>query len=173
MNHPAAALLSAALLLAPAVQAADKSEGFSAGLSVHPRASPGDIGLPAYPGAVPARDGDNDEEGASIQLWGGAFGMQLHVLKLRSADSAEAVGRFYREAMARQGRLVDCSAGAPPEPAEPGASQGELLRCGKDRGKPGGHLYKIGLPGGVRMVVIEPEARGTKIQLLRLMLRGG
>jgi hypothetical protein len=148
-----------------------RSEGFSTGLSVQPRASAADIGLPLYPGATPERDAEGDGEGASISLWGGAFGMELHALKLRSSDGVETVSRFYRDAMARQGRVVDCSRGAAPEPA-PAATDTRLLRCENDRGKPGGFLFKLALPGGVRMVTIEPAPGGSRIQLVRLMLRG-
>ena len=160
-----------------------RPEGFSAGLSVQPRASAADIGLPLYPGATPERrtdddrdrdrdkDGDSDSAGASISLWGGAFGMELYALKLRSSDSVDVVSRFYREAMSRQGRVVDCSRGAAPEPP-PAMSDTKLLRCENDRSKPGGFLFKLALPGGVRMVSIEPAPGGSRIQLLRLMLRG-
>lgn len=172
LRHIAAgAALAAALLLpAAAAYAADKSEGFSAGLKVQPGTTAADIGLPMYPGAQPDK-GNDEREGASIELWGGLFGMQLHALALRSGDAPDTVARFYREAMARQGRVVDCGTGTPPEPP-PAASQSKLLRCDGDRAKPGGHLFKLGLPGGVRMVAIEPAGRGSRIQLVRLMIRG-
>jgi hypothetical protein len=168
-----AALLSAGTALAgePA-----RSEGFSAGLTVQPRASAADIGLPLYPGATPERragdDSDGDSEGASISLWGGSFGMDLYALKLRSSDSVEAVSRFYRDAMSRQGRVLDCSRGAAPDTAPPAAADSKLARCENERGKPGGFLFKLALPGGVRMVAIEPTTGGSRIQLVRLMLRG-
>ncbi|MBL8306135.1 MAG: hypothetical protein JNM33_05530 [Rubrivivax sp.] len=166
-----AVALFTALALAPAAWSAEKSEGFSAGLKVQPRATLTDIGLPMYPGATPDKTGD-EGEGASIQLWGGLFGMQLHTLAFKSGDAPDAVARFYREAMTRQGPLVDCSADAPPDPPPAAASQSKLLRCGKDRAKPGSHALKVGLPGGVRMVSIEPDGRGSRIQLVRLMIRG-
>lgn len=172
-RRPLAALGLALLALGTsAALAADKSEGFSAGLNVQPRATLSDIGLPGYPGATPDKDDRDDSEGATIQLWGGLFGMQLHVIKLRSNDAPEAVARFYREAMARQGPVVDCGTGAPPEPPAPAASQSKLLRCDKDRAKTGGYLYKLGLPGGVRMVSVEPAGRGSRIQMVRLMIKG-
>ena len=165
--------LLAGLLAAGSALAGEpaRPEGFSAGLSVQPRTSAADIGLPLYPGATPERDGDGDSEGASISLWGGAFGMELYALKLRSSDSPETVSRFYRDAMSRQGRMVDCSRGAPTEPP-PAASDTKLLRCENDRGKPGGFVFKLALPGGVRMVAVEPAPGGSRIQLVRLMLRG-
>jgi hypothetical protein len=165
------ALLAGCLLAGTALAGEPaRAEGFSAGLSVQPRVSVADIGLPLYPGATRERDADGDE-GASISLWGGAFGMELHALKLRSSDDVELVSRFYRDAMARQGRVVDCSRGAPPEP-QPAASDSKLARCENDRGKNGGFLFKLALPGGVRMVAIEPAPGGSRIQLVRLMLRG-
>jgi hypothetical protein len=169
--------LAAGLLLAIAVPAdagepAPSPGGFSAGLSVQPNVSAADIGLPLYPGATLWRERNDDGPGASINLWGGVFGLQLHVLKLRSADSVDTVAAYYRDAMAQQGRVVDCGPGAAPEPAAPASGDAKLLRCGKDRAKPGSQLYKVGLPGGVRMVAIEPYEGGSKVQLLRLMLRG-
>jgi hypothetical protein len=171
MNRLAAPLLALTLLSAPAFAG---NEGFSAGLSVQPRASAADIGLPLYPGALPERDrdGDGDSEAATISLWGGPFGMDLHVMKLRSGDSVEAVSRFYRDAMQRQGRVVDCSRDAAPEPPVT-AADGKLMRCGNDRAKAGAYLFKLALPGGVRMVAIEPAPGGARIQLVRLLLRNG
>jgi len=163
-----------AVLVASAALAAEPASsgaGFSAGLTVRPGASAGDIGLPVYPGATPWREDGEDSPGAGINLWGGAFGLQLFVLKLRAPDNVDNVARFYREAMSRQGRLIDCSAGTPAEPP-PAAGDSKLLRCDSDRAKPGGRLFKVGLPGGVRMVAIEPAGGGSKVQLLRLMLRG-
>lgn len=173
-RRPLAALcLALSALGSAAAFAAEKSEGFSAGLNVQPRATLTDIGLPGYPGATPDKDDRDDSEGASIQLWGGLFGMQLHVMKLRSNDAPEAVARFYRDAMARQGPVVDCTpAGTAAEPPPAPASQPKLLRCDKDRAKAGGFLYKVGLPGGVRMVSVEPTGRGSRIQLVRLMIKG-
>lgn len=171
----------AALLLAVAAAAAHadgNNEGFSAGLSVQPRASAADIGLPLYPGAVPERDrrdGGEDGDSASISLWGGPFGMDLHVMKLRSGDSAEVVSRFYRDAMQRQGRLVDCSRDGPADPPVSAATSeaGKLMRCGNDRAQDGAFLFKLARPGGVRMVAIEPApGGGSRIQLVRLLLRG-
>lgn len=175
-NRLAAPLLALALTLTLGTGAAlAADEGFSAGLSVQPRASAGELGLPLYPGAVPERDRDGDSEGATISLWGGPFGMDLRVLKLKSSDGVDAVSRYYRDALARQGRVVDCSRDAAPEPVSAEAEgDGKLMRCGKDRAKPGGFLYKLALPGGVRMVAIEPAAdgSGSRIQLVRLLLRG-
>ena len=74
------------------------------------------------------------------------------------------------DAMQRQGPLVDCSRDAP-EPAA-SAADGKLMRCGSDRAKAGATLFKLALPGGVRMVAIEPAPGGSRIQLVRLLVRG-
>ncbi len=166
--------LTLAAALPPVLAAENKSgEGFSAGLSARPLTNAEEIGLPVYPGAVAEPERGDDSAGASLSLWGGPFALDLRVMKLRSADGVDSVARYYREAMARQGRLVDCSAGAPVEPPAAAASQGKLLRCDGDRAKPGQALYKLAMAGGgVRMVAIEPAGRGSRIQLLRLNVKG-
>lgn len=162
-------------VLPPAARAADKdsaqSDGFSAGLSVRKLDSAAQTGLPVYPGAQPLRDKDDDSAGASVGLWGGAFGFQLHALKLQSRDPVPAVAAFYREALSREGALMDCSQ-PQPEPARgPDSNKDSLLRCGSDKPAPGGQLFKVGTPKRVRIVTLEPSAGGTRIQLVRVELR--
>ncbi len=169
-----AALLAALALPVQFAHAADvavKSEGFGAGLEVRPLADMAELGLPAYPGAHPLREGKDDEgegAGAHLSLWGGAFGLRLRAAKLYAPASVDAVARFYRDALARHGQLVDCSlvAGGAPEP------ELKLLRCGSDAPKPGAQLYKAGGPGQVRIVAIEPLAGGAKVQVVHLQVRG-
>lgn len=171
----AAALLAAAGAAAHAAGPADDGT-FSAGVEVRKLASAREIGLPVYPGATVWTEPGEDSAGASLGLWGGAFGIRLQVLKLHSADRADAVAAYYREALPRLGRLLDCSAGsADTAPQEPEAERGKkkkLLACGDDRPKPGGFLFKLGQPDHVRMVSIEPAPSGTRLQLVGLQLRG-
>jgi hypothetical protein len=157
----------AGMALADASKPAD---GFSAGLEVRKLANVAEIGLPVYPGAVPRKDAD-DEGGASLGLWGGIFGIRLQVVKLQSADGADVVAAWYRHALSGMGRLVDCSAGAPP-PAPATQTPQKLLGCGSDRPPPGSALFKVGLPNHVRIVNIEPMGSGSRLQLVRLQVRG-
>lgn len=143
--------------------------GFSAGLSVQPTATPAEIGLPLYPGARPYRESGEDGAGATLALWGGAFGMQLQTLKLRSPDSVDDLSTFYREAMSRHGKVLECTAESA---AEPTGHDDSALRCGKDQPPAGGRLFKVGLPRSMRIVTIEPVAGVTQVQLVHLRIRG-
>ena len=168
-----AALLSTMLLTlglaAPPAQAADTSTapgGFSAGINIQPSATADDIGLPIYPGARPVREGD-DSEGASIRLWGGAFGIQLQVAKLQSPDNVDAVARYYREALSRYGQVLDCSTRVDP-PAPEGTQQ---LRCDGDKPKRGERLFKVGTRKQFRVVSVEAAGSGSLVQLVRMEFR--
>lgn len=147
------------------------SAGFSAGLSVQPTATAADIGLPIYPGAKPWRESGDDGPGATLALWGGAFGMQLKALKLRSPDKVDEVARYYRDALARYGKVLDCSAGVVREP-EPARGNDSTLRCGADKPPANAQHYKVGLPRAMRIVTIEPMAGGSQVQLVYLQIRG-
>ncbi len=192
MFHPPIALRHAvaALLLAGGLQTAAlanepggskgsaKDSGFFAGISIRPTASAEQLGLPLFPGAVPFRDTGEEHAGASIGAWGGPFGLQVHALKLRSSEPVEAVARWYREAMARQGKVLDCSqAQATETPAatdRPAGkpADGKPLRCGRDRPEAGGVLYKQGTRNNVHVVALEPLDGGTRISLVRVEVRG-
>jgi len=162
-------LLACSLMLGCAQAAEPAPErsaapGFSAGLTVQPSASADSIGLPVYPGAKPYKDADDDGPGADLNLWGGSFGMRLQVLKLRSPDSVDDVARYYREAMARYGRVLDCG-----NEADPPASDDKSARCDKERPKAGARLFKVGTKKQMRIVSVEPAPRGgTQVQMVRL-----
>ena len=166
------ALATAACTLATLAAEPASSSGFSAGLSVQPTATAADIGLPLYPGAKPWRESGDEGPGATLALWGGAFGMQLKALKLRTPDKVDDVARYYRDAMAHYGKVVDCSAGAPREP-EPARRDDSTLRCGSgDKPPAGAQHYKVGAPRAMRIVTVEPVAGGTQVQLVYLQIRG-
>jgi len=167
-RRPSLCLAAVLALSCATARAGEPDAGFSAGVSARSVASAADIGLPVYPGATPSPDRGEDSPGADLHLWGGAFGIRLQVLKLRTSDKVDAVARYYREAMTRQGSLVDCGADPVVEPV----GGGKLLRCGSDRPPAGGRLYKLGFPGGVRIVAIEPYEGGSRIQMVRLLVRG-
>jgi hypothetical protein len=164
-------LLAGALCLSPQrARAADANAGFSIGMSAQPRAEAAEIGLPVYPGAVPNPDAEDQQAGATLRLWGGPFGMKLQLLKLKSSDRPADVARFYRDALARQGPVLDCTEARTQEPALPAASK--ELQCGDERPAAGGYIFKAGTKGSLRVVNIEPLAGGSKLQLVRLETRG-
>ncbi len=167
MNRFACGLLAlAAATGLPA--AAESAPAWSAGLEVRKEASAADIGLPVYPGARVQRDEDDDGAGVALGLWGGAFGLRLSALNLASADAPATVARFYREALAARGDVLDCSDGGSPR-----ANPRTRLRCDEgEKAKPGTRVYKLGLPKDFQSVVVEPARGGSRITLIRMQARG-
>jgi hypothetical protein len=67
-----------------------------------------DVGLPVYPGATLADQGDKNHGSADIHLGFGDWQMRLKVVKYHTADPQEKVLEFYSKAMNRFGDVVQC-----------------------------------------------------------------
>jgi len=174
INRHVLALLAGVCLLASPWSQAD---GFKAGIEIKAEASMREIGLPIYPGARPQIDREGDEPAVSMGLWGGMFGFKLQVNKFQSADDVEAVAAYYREAMAKHGTVLDCS--APPAKAvrinkdsKDDKDDDNRLSCKDDKPEAGGRLYKVGSKKNFRVVAIKPVATGVHFQVLRITLGG-
>ncbi|MDL5032452.1 hypothetical protein QRD43_11120 [Pelomonas sp. APW6] len=166
----AALALPAALLLAPAAMAqSDKpargasSSGFSAGVEFRAQATPADVGLPAYPGAVPQFDKKDDAASLTMGLWGGTFGFKLVVTKFATDDSLETVSRFYKDALGKYGPVLDCSQNTG------GTKKDEkILSCDDDKPEKGGLLFKAGKPEAYRLVSLQQRGSKVHFQLVRI-----
>ena len=163
----------AALMLSAAAQAQSvtiNAPGFSAGLELRTEAQAVDVGLPWYPGAVVQRDNAKDEGAVQLGLWGGLFGFKLSVLKLATGDDLETVSTFYRSALARHGKVLDCSEGSAAR-REPPAPESKALRCDDslNGGAPAQRVYKVGTRNQFRLVALQPVAGGVHVQLLRIV----
>ena len=68
----------------------------NAGLIVSARATAKEVGLPIYPGSIPDKDQDqdNDSPAAKLGLWGTSFGFKLVVLKMESKDTPRKVADY-------------------------------------------------------------------------------
>ena len=182
LSSTATGLLAALLLCTGPAGASDKpasaaDTGFSAGLSVQPSTTFEKLGLPGYPGATlyvePGEEGQKASASVGVNL--GFFGVQVNAMKLRSSDSAQTVAAWYREQLARLGPVLDCSANGPADapPLADKKADKQVLRCGKDRAKPGAALFKLGHQQAQRVVAIQPlGAGGTKLTLVRVETRG-
>ena len=157
----------------PHAHASDKDGSFSAGVNIRASTSPEKLALPYFPGAVPHVEKGDEKPGATIAAWGGVFGLQLQVMKLRSSTSPEIVARWYHEQLSRLGPLLDCSHGAAADlPTLPDKNADrQLLRCGDDRPEPGGALYKLGTRTDTRVVSVKPADGGSRIELVRIQLK--
>jgi len=173
-------LCALTLFAAAAVAQADGVHGtvsgsVNAGIDIQPRSSMREIGLPVYPGAMPAPkddDGDGDEGNVSMSLWGGSFGMKLQVAKFQSTDSIDAIQGFYRDALARYGKVLDC--GGASISAGASESRTELrLSCGKDDHHDGKHVLKVGdSDKDFRLVALKQEGKLVTIDIVRLVIKG-
>ena len=167
----AALLLCAPLwMVASAAQAqTDKparsasSNGFSAGIEFKQQATPADVGLPAYPGAQPQYDKKDDLSSLTMGLWGGTFGFKLVVTKFSSEDGIESVSRFYRDALAKYGPVLDCS-----QNTGGGKKDEKILGCDDDKPEKGGLLFKAGKPEAYRIVSLQQRGKQVHFQLVRI-----
>lgn len=170
-------------LMASAAQAGDDankpSKSFRAGMDISEQADLKDIGLPAYPGARIHRDKKDDKKedngNATIGFSFGPFGMKLVVSKFASNDELEQVSRYYREALASYGKVLDCSPGSP----EALAAQARKSRkekdpngCGDVSGDRDERVYKVGTEKNFRLVSLKTVGREVQFQLMRLELKG-
>lgn len=143
-----------------------------AGLIVSARATAKEVGLPIYPGSMPHKDQDkdNDSPAAKLGLWGTSFGFKLVVLKMESKDAPRRVADYYQKALARYGTVLDCTNAARPQQAKDANS--EKLTCGDDKPETGGMLFKAGTKEKQHIVGVQPNGVGAVFQLLYIEARG-
>ncbi len=170
---------------------------FAAGIDVDAQPRVEDTGLPLYPGATIDRTGrtkrdergthiDSDEDGVNLNLWFGSFGLKVVVVKLKTADSAEKVNAFYRDALQKYGEILDCSSEAgsniTSETRSKTTSRREetksnALTCKDIQMKKAsvrdGKLYKAGVRQKQYGVGIQSKGDGTTFQLFHFEKRGG
>ena len=145
---------------------AQEPEKEGAGLIISGRASAEDVGLPIYAGSKPHKGNSNDSQAARLGLWGGGTGFKLAVVNMDSSDSPGKVTAFYRKALAKYGKVLDCSnpSPAPSNDEEEGSSI--TLTCGDDRPEKGVILLKSGTKEKQHIVSIQPSAGGSFYQLV-------
>ena len=160
-----AGLALLAVCLVPVRCLAQQEKG--AGIVLSGEASAKDVGLPVYPGSRRHKDKDEDSAGANFALWGGGSGAKLVVLKMESDDSLERVADFYKKALAKYGRVLDCS-----HPAAPGGDSSKTdsnaLTCGDDKPEKGGVLFKAGTKEKQHLAAVQPNGSGSLYQLVYL-----
>jgi hypothetical protein len=149
---------------------AQEPEKEGAGVIVSGQAGAKDVGLPLYPGSKPHKENTNESQSARLGLWGAGAGFKMNVVKMESPDSPEKVAAFYKKALAKYGKVLDCS--------NPSATDGEkkdsanVLTCGDDRPDKGGLLLKSGTREKQHIVGIEPNVKGCVYQLVALAAWG-
>ena len=143
-----------------------------AGLIVSARATAKEVGLPIYPGSIPHKDQDkdNDSPAAKLGLWGTSFGFKLVVLKMESKDTPRKVADYYQKALAKYGTVLDCTNANRPQQGKDDNS--EKLTCGDDKPEPGAMLFKAGTNEKQHIVGVQTKGTGVVFQLLYVEARG-
>ena len=162
------AIFSSLAMLATIPAAAQDDGG--AGLVVSGKASDKDLGLPIYPGAKPHKDPGENTDAARLGVWGGGMGFKLAVLKMESNDSPTQVAEFYKKALAKYGRVLDCTNGGASDQRKDGSSG--ALTCNDDKPNQGGMLFKAGTKEKQHLVAIDPSGSGTIFALVYVWAKG-
>ena len=131
----------------------------SVGATLSKNPSVKDIGLPIYPASKPHKDEPNDS-GANLGLWGGGSGFKLSVLKMETPDPPDKVAAFYKKALKKYGKVLDCSDGAKSQDSS------KALTCDDDKPEKGAMLFKAGTKEKQHIVGIEPNGKLTVYKLV-------
>lgn len=67
-----------------------------------------DLGLPAYPGAAPTTDNNNDKS-ANVNLGFGPWQLKIKVVTYKTSASQDKVIAFYRKALGQYGTVIACN----------------------------------------------------------------
>jgi len=152
-------------LFAPHV-AAQEQKG--AGVTISADADAKDVGLPLYPGSRRHKDKKEDSPGANLGLWGAGSGFKLAVLKMESDESPEKIATYYRKALGKYGKVLDCS-NPPPRDADAEKNAApKSLTCDDDKPDKGGLVFKSGTEDKQHIVAIQPNGHGSLYQLVYL-----
>jgi hypothetical protein len=132
-------LITSTLFLGALARGAVAQGEDGAGLAVSGQATAKDVGLPIYPGAKPYRDTGDDSDAARLALWGGGSGFKLAVLRMESKDAPARVADFYRKALTKYGKVLDCGNDVASDAEKNGSG---ALSCGNDKPDQDGLLFK-------------------------------
>ena len=143
-----------------------QKHGSSVGFIASDEASAKEVGLPLYPGARPHKDDSDSSSAVQLGLWGGSSGFKLAVLKLESNDSPEKVAAFYRKALAKYGKVLDCANSSKPTGEKEKGNSSNELGCEDDRPESGGFVLKAGTKEEQHLVGIEAKGSFTVFHLV-------
>jgi hypothetical protein len=144
----------------------------SIGFIASKEASAKDVGLPLYPGARPHKDNSDDSSAVRFGLWGGASAFKLAVLKLESNDPPEKVATFYRRALAKYGKVLDCSDWAKAKSEKKKDDSSKELGCEEEQPEHGETVLKAGTKENQHVVGIKVDGGLTLFELVYLEARG-
>lgn len=145
------------------------SDGLNLGLKVSEEGTAQGVGLPAYPGSKPYKDGD-DSNAADVGISTPWLGLKVVAVELQTPDDPEKVADFYRDALAEYGEVLDCSNNRDSRSRAVGDDTDELT-CESDDFGSHNIVYKVGTKNNQRIVAIGPHGSGTQYNLVYLNVR--
>jgi hypothetical protein len=163
-------------------QSSKSNDNISAGFNLGKDASAKDVGLPIYPGARRHKDTSDDASALNMGLWGNSTGFKIAVLKMETSDSPEKVSAFYRKALAKYGKVLDCgaadaaaaksSSGSNRQDSKDQTKSQQALDCGTDKPDKDGVELKSGTKEKQHVVGISKEGNVTTFQLVYIETHG-
>ena len=167
-------LLSAAALPAAAQDKKDsdanKSDSDSIGFIASKNASAKEIGLPLYPGSRRHKDDSDDSSSIQFGAWGGSSRFKLAVLKMESDDTPDKVTAFYRKALSKYGKVLNCPDPGSAEAEKDKSSNG--LDCESDHPEKGEIVLKSGTKEMQHIASIKTNGSGSVYDLVFLEAKG-
>ncbi len=149
---------------------ADKQEHDSIGFVASKNAGAKDIGLPLYPGSRKHKDSSDDSASVQLGAWGGSSGFKLVVLKMDSDDAPDKVTAFYRRALSKYGKVLNCSDSGAAAAAKEKSSNG--LDCEDDHADENETVLKAGTKEAKHIVSVKPNGSGSIYDLVYIEARG-
>ena len=165
-------MLVAMLLLAVGACSSGESDatsGLQASIRLSDDATAADVGLPAYPGSQSFKEAGDSSSAANLGLSTPLFGFKVVAVKLETADKPERVAAFYRQALSKYGKVLDCSDATEENRHSPSSDE---LTCDSDDGETHSIVYKVGTEKNQRIVAIKPHGNSTQFNLVHVDMRG-
>ena len=146
----------------------DTTKSGSIGFIASKDASAKEIGLPLYPGSQRHKDKSDDDSAVQLGLWGGSYGFKLAVIKMESNDPPEKVAAFYRKALGKYGKVLNCT-----DPSNTSAhvdkdSSSHELTCDSDHAEEGETVLKSGTKDKQHIASIKANGTGSTFNLVFL-----
>src|ERR1700684_737811 len=176
-HGPAAPAIALGLMLAALPLAAqdkkdndaDKQDNDSIGFVAGKNAGAKDIGLPLYPGSRKHKDSSDDSASVHLGAWGGSSGFKLVVLKMESDDAPGKVTAFYRKALSKYGKVLNCSDSATTVEKDKSPNG---LDCDSDHPERGETVLKSGTKEMQHIASVKTNGNGSVYDLVYVEAKG-
>jgi len=172
-------ILMGLMLLAAAMPAAaqdkkdsdaNKSDSDSIGFIASKNASAKEVGLPMYPGSRRHKDDSDDNSSLQLGAWGGSFGFKIAVVKMESDDAPDKIAKFYRKALSKYGKVLNCSDTTEAAAQKDKPSNG--LDCDSDHTEKGEIVLKSGTKEMQHIASVKANGSGSVYDLVFVEAKG-